>query len=292
MKLKPMLFAGPMVRALLNAQPGVWPAQAIDPALPCKWQSRRVYVTQVEADEVMRITAEMRRGTPNEHITFGSLTMGAIATGNTVPPYEVGDMIWVRETFTELLAVSPSADEPSEWDRPFIRVEEPTKLRSGSWAYDGLDVVWRADGEIEWCDGDGFSGPSANREEFGRWKPSIHMPLKYARLFLEVKAVRVERLQDISEEDAVAEGVEYYVPNVTGMLKGRDQESPRDNYRILWDSLNAKRGSAAKSWDNNPWVWVYELGRINKPDFTANPTTPRLRGAGDAKARSGKGVRS
>ena len=84
------------------------------------------------------------------------------------------------------------------------------------------------------------------------WRPSIHMPKEAARIFLEITAVRVERLQDISEEDAKAEGCE---------LVGWTEEMPMPaGFAGLWNSLNGKRGH---SWESNPWVWVYEFTPTN-----------------------------
>lgn len=96
-----------------------------------------------------------------------------------------------------------------------------------------------------------------------RWRPSIHMPRWASRITLEVTDVRLERLQDISEEDAKAEGV------ATRCLAEPD-ESPEcsvgfrnpdgfalDNFRSLWDAING-----AESWDANPWVWVVSFRRL------------------------------
>jgi len=105
-----------------------------------------------------------------------------------------------------------------------------------------------------------------------KWKPSIHMPREAARIFLKVTNVRVERLQDITEEDAIAEGISWldeacYSNNGwTPTLYDPDSGgSPvfRDGFAALWDNLNAKRGY---SWESNPWVWVYEFERISKDE--------------------------
>ena len=83
-----------------------------------------------------------------------------------------------------------------------------------------------------------------------KWKPSIHMPREAARIFLEVKNVRVERIKEISNEDILAEGI-------------NDLGSYGANYDYfaneIWDSINGKK----YPWKNNPWVWVYEFGRID-----------------------------
>ncbi len=76
-------------------------------------------------------------------------------------------------------------------------------------------------------------------------KPSIFMPRWASRILLEIVNIRVQRVQKISEEDAIAEGCVYEYP-VTA----------RTQYITLWDSLNAKRGYL---WDSNPWVWVIEF---------------------------------
>jgi len=80
------------------------------------------------------------------------------------------------------------------------------------------------------------------------WKPSIHMPRYAARLFLEVKAVRVERLQDITEADAMAEGV---LPFNNQALRAKSY------FEELWNAINGKG-----AWESRPWVWVYEFMRV------------------------------
>jgi hypothetical protein len=98
-------------------------------------------------------------------------------------------------------------------------------------------------------------GAIFNREG-DKWRPSIHMPKEAARLFLEVKNVRVERLQAITEEDARAEGI---LPDTPFKDMGY-QWTARDNFIELWDTLYAKRGHP---WRDNDWVFVYSFGRID-----------------------------
>ena len=86
-----------------------------------------------------------------------------------------------------------------------------------------------------------------------KWKPSIHMAREASRIFLEVKSVRVERLQDITCEDAKNEGVKRDCGcEVVGYCTA---------FYKVWNALNAKRGY---SWESNPWVWVYEFIRVEK----------------------------
>ena len=86
------------------------------------------------------------------------------------------------------------------------------------------------------------------------WKPSIHMPRWASRITLDVTGVRVERLQDISESDAVAEGVAGGHVAIPGYGYSA---TPVEHYRWLWEQIN---GSG--SWDANPWVWMIEFRRV------------------------------
>ena len=97
-----------------------------------------------------------------------------------------------------------------------------------------------------------------------KWKPSIHMFKKYARIWLEIVNVRVEKLRDIGIEDVHAEGIERW----------RDYEggthlsavTTRNDFQRLWDSINGKK----HPWSENPWVWMIEFKRISlNGDITA-----------------------
>lgn len=115
---------------------------------------------------------------------------------------------------------------------------------------------YRADGELlpNWT------------ERGWRWRPSIHMPRWASRILLEVTAVRVERVQDITQGDMAQEGW----PKATKVERCGDwgPEAYRERaawFRTLWDSINAKRGCG---WDANPWVWVVEFRRLATPPTT------------------------
>ena len=110
------------------------------------------------------------------------------------------------------------------------------------------------------------------------WKPSIFMPRWASRITLEITDIRVERVQDITDEDAIAEGLlkltkdngriwKYGIPDRDG-LPGNDdigwawehwRMSPIDAYQYLWDSINGKK----YPWSSNPWVWVISFKRVN-----------------------------
>lgn len=96
-----------------------------------------------------------------------------------------------------------------------------------------------------------------------KWKPSIHMPRSASRINLEITEVRVERLQDITVEDVVCEGISPAMRTKFGYSCEESEENfwikeGRDTFRMLWDSLNLKRGYG---WDANPWVWVIGFRR-------------------------------
>ncbi len=121
------------------------------------------------------------------------------------------------------------------------------------------------------------------RADFGNepvdwnWKPSIFMPREVSRILLEITDIRVERVQEISKKDAIAEGIEFRDGITTSGKKYSfpryytEEEdykniavctNPIDSYRTLWDSINDKRGFG---WGVNPWVWVVEFKRIEMP---------------------------
>lgn len=129
-------------------------------------------------------------------------------------PYgQPGDRLWVRETWAYgIHAMAAKSDK----DGPF---------------------VYAADGTEQGRLGD-------------RWRPSIHMPRHASRITLQITSVRVERLQDISEADAIAEGVR----NSLHLPGGR---FARENFAHLWWTINGDG-----SWESNPWVWVIEFKRV------------------------------
>jgi hypothetical protein len=91
------------------------------------------------------------------------------------------------------------------------------------------------------------------------WKPSIHMPRWASRIMLEVTGVRVERLQEITEKGARAEGCHGMGSNGDAEFPPEGIISAVEDFRDLWDSINESRGFG---WDKNPWVWVVEFKRV------------------------------
>jgi hypothetical protein len=117
------------------------------------------------------------------------------------------------------------------------------------------DVLWVRE---TWAEDSGKYYYKASRDcgdRCGKWRPSIHMPREASRLFLAVKNVRVERVQEIGANDCQMEGVKpfTYCCDPTDLA-----DYYRDAFRELWDATYSKRGYG---WDTNPWVWVYEFER-------------------------------
>jgi len=119
------------------------------------------------------------------------------------------------------------------------------------------DIIYKAD----------YVDKKAPLAEGAKWRPSIHMPKEVARIFLEVTNVRPERLQDITEEDALREGVHPWGLETQQRMDkwcrytlitdpGRTTGTFRGEFAAFWDHLNAKRGYG---WKENPWVWVIEF---------------------------------
>lgn len=94
-----------------------------------------------------------------------------------------------------------------------------------------------------------------------KWRPSIHMPKEAARIWLKVTDVRVERLKDITDDGAKEEGANYGVGVAEKM-----RESAIDRFAKIWDSTIKKKDLPLYRWGANPWVWVIEFGRCEKPE--------------------------
>ncbi|MFP2963358.1 hypothetical protein ACLEPN_37800 [Myxococcus sp. 1LA] len=129
---------------------------------------------------------------------------------------------------------------------------------------DGERVVWRADRAAAWRTNLADVYYLASNYEPSRWRPSIHMTRWASRLTLEVVSIRAERLHDITEADAQAEGVERH-PTENGWRNYEPEPAfeavtyhatARESFASLWRSINGPQ-----SWDDNPWVWRVEFRR-------------------------------
>lgn len=129
---------------------------------------------------------------------------------------------------------------------------------------------------IEETNDDGFYIYAANRDdpENWRWRPSIHMPKEAARIFLRVTDVHVERLRDITIAGLQKEGIisDGYLSQYTVMT---EEQKWFDKWEELWDSTIKKNDLPKYGWNANPWVWVIEFERCEKPlQFADADTAP------------------
>lgn len=164
-------------------------------------------------------------------------------------PYgKVGDRLWVRESWSTLTY--------HEGDVPIHIVKDHKNIEH--------DVVYYAEcPDFSWTDGDGFLEYRKDGMETSHWKSPIFMPRWASRITLEITDIRVERVQDITEEDAIAEGISRefafecngWVPSYADPDSGGYADYIT-GYRTLWNSLNAKRGFP---WEKNPWVWIIDF---------------------------------
>ncbi|WP_374940993.1 hypothetical protein [Xylophilus ampelinus] len=164
-----------------------------------------------------------------------------------------GDRLWVRESFAIEHCVEPYQRPPHSDGRPILH--RPTD------DIDCLHPLWK---QAHYRATDPApellyeQAPTGGREkEIGvRWKPSIHMPRWASRILLELTDVRVERLQDISEADAIAEGCATGCMTPTVNDSGSAIYGP-GGYALLWESIHG-----AGSWAANPWVWAVSFRRL------------------------------
>jgi len=149
--------------------------------------------------------------------------------GKITPPYQPGDIIYVRET----------------WHKYIKRVGEGQNCHLAEFY--------------------GYKASVENSEDAGEpWKPSIHMPKKAARIWLKVTNVSVERLQNITEDGAKAEGANWK----NGKNVGWEEKMWRtaiERFAKIWDSTIKKSDLDRYGWNANPWVWVIEFERCEKP---------------------------
>ena len=144
--------------------------------------------------------------------------------------YHPGDILYVRETWSD--------------DRQFTKDSTPGRY---------------------------FYKASESDEFTVKWKPSIHMPKEAARIFLNVKDVRVERLQEIPHDGALKEGIHFCeCPDGFTWKPETDMHNcyitPMGAMQVLWNSTIKKSDIYRYGWDANPWVWVIEFERCEKPE--------------------------
>lgn len=157
------------------------------------------------------------------------------------PPCRLGDILYVRETWG-------ISNLDSDDNTAYI-VYKASKNEKN----EGCRAVKFSDNKFEQL----YDSMAENSPD---WRPSIHMPKEVARIWLKVTDVRVERLQDITHIDIIMEG---FVPEY---LDAHSGEKTRDDFVKLWDSTVPKKKLSICGWKANPWVWVIEFKRIEKPE--------------------------
>lgn len=220
---KPILFNTEMVRAILEGHKTAT-RRVIKPQPHFKltWHERQPGKARLSED----------RGTDFLKIYGCASRWGCDYT----PPYKTGDVLYVRET----------------WRMQNYGYDALTKT------YAGQELEFRADfADIE-------------NEMYGRrggcapckWRPSIHMPKKAARIFLQVTDVRAERLQDITEEQSQAEGATPNVWDSANETYGYVKSKYIRAFNALWNKTVKRQDLSPYSWNANPWVWVIEFERV------------------------------
>ncbi|MHB8372228.1 MAG: ASCH domain-containing protein [Thermoplasmataceae archaeon] len=232
---RPIIFSGEMVRAIFEGQ---------------KTQTRRPVKPQ-----------------PNVvHALYGN---GKILTnlifrngkdGDLLPcPYgQIGSRLWVKETFCLEGQVERDQEPPFSDGRPIQYWDDGvpcSREASEHWVqphYKATDPT----PELAYTDTDG--------EPTVRWKPSIHMPRWASRITLEITDIRVQRVQEITHGDALAEGVKAFSENFP--LQEKVMPLSCHAFANLWNSIYGKKGFG---WDANPWVWTITFRRIEKDGRSA-----------------------
>lgn len=230
-KERPILFSAPMVRAILDGR---------------KTQTRRILKNQPPAEDYQLSWLINTTDSDKKNLQGKAHWINMKGKQNKESdiffdcPYgKIGERLWVRETFC---------------------VVDDTQFEGDKW------IDYRATPRYLGSHPAGWDNDPENPEAL-TWKPSIHMPRWASRILLEITNVRVEQLQDISEEDAIAEGIEPHFAGwkpyrtffyeADGITPSNYFEDPRHSYMQLWESINGQG-----SWDLNPWVWVVEFKRI------------------------------
>jgi len=234
MKERPILFSKPMVNAILEGR---------------KTQTRRI----IKADWDWASTCRECGGTGKTYLSAGEFSSQNCRTCEREPacPYgKVGDRLWVRETWKpdengNTCCITYAADEQK------------------------IDIENTSEAADRWLS---VRKPNEQypRMEPAKWRPSIHMPRWASRIDLEITNVRVERLNDISEQDAAAEGIVIDIFNQGEPPKHGhfdclrkyvpafgEFDPARYKFFRLWESING-----TGSWNQNPWVWVIEFKRV------------------------------
>jgi hypothetical protein len=236
-KERPILFSGPMVRAILAGQ---------------KTQTRRVMKPQPEPCPADHTRAgHWWPSRPHQSMLHveDELQKWTGLAGDACPIGDHGERLWVRETWADVnLYGAPAIAYRADHHLSDL-MSDQSFLDEGAFNYE--DPRYRAVAAGK--QGNQFSVWAFDllNETEGRWRSAMFMPRWVCRLVLEIVSVRVERLQAISTEDCVAEGLS------TNLREQEAVDDLRGQWKDLWTGING-----AASWEANPWVWVVEFKRV------------------------------
>lgn len=227
-RVLPILFNTEMVQALLTGK---------------KTCTRRI------AKKVPKETHTIEEEWENEKVMFQCIWgryMPDVSTfvdgyTNLKPPYQPGDILWVRETWCWCPCWDCGKDtEEGCCDKDAYKIYNSDRKEYGCYGYK--------------------ASFDKHEEAFGKWNPSIHMPKEAARIWLRIKSVSLERLQDISEDGAKAEGANEKNGKDVG-FKEKMRRTAIERFQEIWDSTVEKAELERLGWKANPWVWVIEFER-------------------------------
>ncbi|HEX3156773.1 MAG TPA: hypothetical protein VHV32_19245 [Candidatus Angelobacter sp.] len=238
---KPILFSGPMVRAILDGR---------------KTQSRRVVKPQPGPCDHKLNEEYEGHAIPTEFFMMDAGDWACRTCGNGVRltrndavgiicPYgRPGGNIWVREAW-----------QYYGGDEYLYQKSRQSVAYKATW--DSDKCLWK----------EGTAEPTTFDYWPETWRPSIHMPRWASRITLELTKVRVERVQEISEEESIAEGVKAFDGSAKGCFAvlgttAISGTTAKECYQRLWDSINLKREGGKYSWAANPFVWAIEFRRV------------------------------
>lgn len=233
MRVLPILFNTEMVRAILEGR---------------KSCTRRMVKPQPDEKHIYPL-GYVTDSTEKKNV--GCFGFGIDEYGGSIqyakPPYLGGDIIYIRETWTEECG---KYYYRADYDSDYL---DPCETLSG-----GYPASCR---NHPGCDGCMATSTRIH------WHPSIHMPKEAARIWLKVTDVRVERLQEITEDGAKAEGA---IDN-RGFIHSPENEydsihTAREHFAEIWNNTIKKSDLDRFGWNANPWVWEIEFERCEKPE--------------------------
>lgn len=219
MAIKPILFNTEMVRAILDGR------KTCTRRLPKK----NIETKYLEYEEWVCAAAPP-----------GSTWLSEKEFYEEYPPYQPGDILYVRETWQYLY----------ELDGNEQAIED-----TGKYYYAATDTI----------PFDTYVDENGVKHDHAPWRPSIHMPKEAARIWLKVTDVRVERLQKINEDEAKTEGANWKNGKNVG-VEEKMRRTAVERFSEIWDSTIKKSDLDRYGWDTNPWVWVINFERCEKPE--------------------------